>query len=73
MSLAIIEQMHRLAAAENAAARATWDTQEFSTPSRRDLVKPFIGSGLTQAEVARRTGITQGGVSHILKQTGWKL
>lgn len=69
----VIEQMRSVAAAENEAARATWDELDFYKPSRRDLVRQYVGSGMTQKQVGELVGMSQRGVSKTLKKNGWKL
>lgn len=71
--MTLLDQMREVAAVESELARATWDLLETKARSKSDLVRDYVGSGLSQSEVARRTGLTQGGVRHILIKHGWKL
>lgn len=71
--MTLIDQMREVAAVESELARATWDVPETKARSKQDHVREYVGSGLSQSEVARRTGLTQGGVRHILIKNGWNL
>lgn len=71
--MTLLDQMREVAAVESELARATWDLPETTARSKRDRIREYVGSGLSQSEVARRTGVTQSGVRHILIHNGWKL
>lgn len=74
--MTLLEQMRATAAAENRAARTTWDRA--GAPGRksspvRDHLKRMLGSGISHAEAARRIGCTPGAVSNMLRREGWTL
>jgi hypothetical protein len=67
----------KVAEAENARARQNWDApidgKLCAKKNIKDLIQPYLGSGLSQTEVARRLGCSGPAVSGVLKRTGWTL
>lgn len=67
----------QLAAAENRATRIAWgekpDPRRFSQKNVAEKVRPYLGSGLSRSEVARRIGCSRPAVSDALKKIGGAL
>lgn len=66
-----------LAAAENRATRIAWgerpEPRRFSQKNVAEKVRPYLGSGLSRSEVARRIGCSRPAVSDALKKIGGEL
>ena len=78
--------MEEFARRENAAAKKAWkvgehygdwakggDSAYASKQPIRERIVPFIGSGMTQNDVAQILGCTRGAIVRALKQLGTKL
>jgi len=67
----------QVAAAENRATRIAWgekpEPRRFSQKNVAEKVRPYLGSGLSRSEVARRIGCTRPAVSDALKKIGGQL
>ncbi len=66
-----------LAASENKAVRRAWgeqpDGRRFAKKNVAEHVRPFLGSGLSASEVARRIGCTRPAVTDAIKRIGGSL
>lgn len=69
--MTILEQMRAVAETENRAARQTWDKLPGSPLTH--LVERYVGTGMTQREVANRIGAARASVGNILRENGWTL
>lgn len=69
--MTILEKMRATAETESREARKRWDKLpgEVLAP----LVKKYLGSGMTQREVAARIGATRASVGNVLRSKGWTL
>lgn len=73
MSIAAMIEMARK---ENIVARKRWDVGGGATSYRKNIttrIKPYIGSGMTQTEVARALDCAVPSVTYALKKMGAKL
>lgn len=78
----VLARMKAMARAECRAMRQSWGKGEAPLePEKqkgppgliRERIVPYIGSGLTQAEVAQRLGCTRGPIVRALKELGASL
>lgn len=70
-----LERVQAMARVENALARKRWDDPRspiHGSQFERNLEK-LLGSGITQAEAARRLGCVRSTISKVLKKKGWTL
>ena len=76
-----LRDMLKMAAEESRAARRAWSVGDSFADDNPDVkpapvierIKPFIGSGMTQQELADYLGVTRGPIVKALKTLGAKL